>query len=137
MRCSYQCRTQRYCNQVNCIGPLEIAKPLLLWVNDGLMAGFFFLVGLELKRELLVGELSDRSKLVLPAVGAIGGMLVPSLIYAAMNYQDPVALRGWAIPSFTADSLLLHMYSRADEQKRTGNNRHVYFCGDCHVGGPA
>ena len=83
------------------IGPLEIAKPLLLWVNDGLMAGFFFLVGLELKRELLVGELSDRSKLVLPAVGAIGGMLVPSLIYAAMNYQDPIALRGWAIPAAT------------------------------------
>jgi len=83
------------------IGPLEIAKPLLLWVNDGLMAGFFFMVGLELKRELLIGELSDRSKLILPAAGAIGGMLVPSLIYIAMNYHDPVAMKGWAIPAAT------------------------------------
>ena len=83
------------------IGPLEIAKPFLLWVNDGLMASFFFLVGLELKRELLVGELSDRSKLILPAMGAIGGMLIPSLIYVSLNYQDPAALRGWAIPAAT------------------------------------
>ncbi|MBW1634658.1 MAG: Na+/H+ antiporter NhaA [Deltaproteobacteria bacterium] len=83
------------------IGPLEIAKPLLLWVNDGMMAGFFFLVGLELKRELMIGELSDRSKLILPAVGAIGGMVVPSLIYLAMNYHDPVAVKGWAIPAAT------------------------------------
>jgi NhaA family Na+:H+ antiporter len=83
------------------IGPLEIAKPLLLWVNDGLMAGFFFLVGLELKRELMIGELSDRSKLILPVVGAVGGMVVPSLIYIALNYHDPVAIKGWAIPAAT------------------------------------
>jgi len=83
------------------IGPLEIAKPLLLWVNDGLMAGFFFMVGLELKKELLVGELSDKSKLILPAIGAIGGMLIPSLIYVSLNYQDPTALKGWAIPAAT------------------------------------
>ncbi len=93
------------------IGPLQIAKPLLLWVNDGLMAGFFFLVGLELKRELLTGELSDRSKIILPVVGAIGGMLVPSLIYMVINYQDPVAMRGWAIPAATDIAFALGILS--------------------------
>jgi NhaA family Na+:H+ antiporter len=83
------------------IGPLEIAKPLLLWVNDGLMAAFFFLVGLELKRELIVGELSDKSNIILPALGAIGGMAIPSLIYIGVNMNDPEALRGWAIPAAT------------------------------------
>ncbi len=58
------------------VGALVIAKPLLLWINDGLMAVFFFLVGLELKRELIEGELSDRKKVILPGIGAIGGMLV-------------------------------------------------------------
>ena len=83
------------------IGPLEIAKPLLLWINDGLMAAFFFLIGLELKRELLIGELSDRRNIILPVLGAVGGMLVPSLIYIALNFKDPIALRGWAIPAAT------------------------------------
>jgi len=83
------------------IGQLEIAKPLLLWVNDGLMAVFFFLVGLELKRELLIGELSDKSKIALPAFGAVGGMLVPALVYILFNYKDPTAMRGWAIPAAT------------------------------------
>lgn len=83
------------------IGPLEIAKPLLLWVNDGLMASFFFLVGLELKRELVIGELSKKSNIILPALGAIGGMAIPSLIYIAVNLNDPQALRGWAIPAAT------------------------------------
>jgi len=83
------------------IGPLEIAKPLLLWINDGLMAAFFFLIGLELKRELLIGELSDRRNIILPVLGAVGGMLVPSLIYIAVNFKDPIALRGWAIPAAT------------------------------------
>ncbi len=63
------------------LGDFALEKPLLLWINDGLMAGFFLLVGLELKRELLEGELSDPRKIALPAVGAIGGMLVPALIY--------------------------------------------------------
>ncbi|MDG1293191.1 MAG: Na+/H+ antiporter NhaA [Pseudomonadales bacterium] len=83
------------------VGSLELAKPLLLWVNDGLMAVFFFLVGLELKRELLEGELADKRNIILPGVGAIGGMLVPALIYLYFNYDDPVAVQGWAIPAAT------------------------------------
>lgn len=83
------------------IGELEIAKPLLLWINDGLMAVFFFLVGLELKRELLVGELSDKKNIILPGVGAIGGIVVPALIYLYFNADDPVAAKGWAIPAAT------------------------------------
>ncbi len=93
------------------VGPLEIAKPLLLWINDGLMAGFFFLVGLELKRELLEGELSDRSSIILPALGAIGGMVVPSLIYVAFNYDNPEHLRGWAIPAATDIAFALGILS--------------------------
>ncbi|MDX1439652.1 MAG: Na+/H+ antiporter NhaA [Rubricoccaceae bacterium] len=83
------------------VASLEITKPLLLWINDGLMALFFFLIGLELKRELLVGELSDRRNIVLPGVGAIGGMLFPALIYVGVNLHDPTALQGWAIPYAT------------------------------------
>jgi NhaA family Na+:H+ antiporter len=83
------------------IGPLEIAKPLLLWINDGLMAVFFFLVGLELKREILEGELSSPDKIVLPAAGAIGGMLAPAAIYSLINLGDEQAMAGWAIPAAT------------------------------------
>ncbi|NMP15436.1 Na+/H+ antiporter NhaA [Thalassotalea sp. Y01] len=83
------------------VGPLEVAKPLLLWINDGLMAIFFFLVGLELKRELIEGELKERKNIILPGVGAIGGMLVPALVYVYFNYQDPVNIKGWAIPAAT------------------------------------
>ena len=82
-------------------GPLALEKPLLLWINDGLMAVFFFLIGLEIKRELLAGELSTFSQAALPAVAALGGMVVPALIYIAFNADNPVALRGWAIPSAT------------------------------------
>ena len=83
------------------IGAFEIAKPLLLWINDGMMAVFFFLVGLELKREALEGELSHPSQVALPALAAAGGMLVPGLIYAWFNRGDAVALQGWAIPTAT------------------------------------
>ncbi|MBG04918.1 MAG: Na+/H+ antiporter NhaA [Rhodospirillaceae bacterium] len=83
------------------IGALAIDKPLLLWINDGLMAVFFFLVGLEIKRELLEGELSSWRKASLPALAAIGGMMVPALFYAFLNWDDPIALRGWAIPAAT------------------------------------
>jgi NhaA family Na+:H+ antiporter len=83
------------------IGSFEIAKPLLLWINDGLMAVFFFLVGLELKREFMEGELSTPAQIVLPALAAGAGILVPALIYAWFNFDDPVRLRGWAIPAAT------------------------------------
>jgi len=83
------------------VGALQIAKPLFLWVNDGLMAIFFFLVGLELKREFIEGELSRPANVLLPALGAIGGMVVPVAIYAALNYGDPRDMQGWAIPAAT------------------------------------
>lgn len=83
------------------VGSFEIAKPLLLWINDGLMAVFFFLIGLELKRELVEGELADPSAIVLPAIGAVGGMLAPALLYTYFNYGDAVAMKGWAIPAAT------------------------------------
>jgi NhaA family Na+:H+ antiporter len=83
------------------IGTLGIAKPLLLWINDGLMAVFFFLVGMELKREVLEGHLSSLRQASLPAFAAIGGMLAPAAIYAALNWGDSVAIRGWAIPTAT------------------------------------
>jgi NhaA family Na+:H+ antiporter len=83
------------------VGALALDKPLLLWINDGLMAVFFFLVGLEIKRELLQGELSTFGKAALPAVAAVGGMAVPALVYLAVNAGNAAALRGWAIPSAT------------------------------------
>lgn len=93
------------------IGSLEIAKPLLLWINDGLMAVFFFLVGLELKRELVEGELSDVRNIILPGIGAIGGMLFPALIYVYFNADDPAALSGWAIPAATDIAFALGILS--------------------------
>ncbi len=83
------------------IGEFQIAKPLLLWINDGLMAVFFFVVGLELKREFLEGELSNRSQIILPAFAATGGMLVPAAIYAYINWGHPITMNGWAIPAAT------------------------------------
>ncbi|NMZ12603.1 Na+/H+ antiporter NhaA [Pseudomonas proteolytica] len=83
------------------IGALQIAKPSLLWINDGLMALFFLLIGLEVKRELLDGHLSKPSQVVLPGAAAIGGMVVPALIYWALNKDNPAALGGWAIPMAT------------------------------------
>ncbi len=83
------------------IGAFEIDKPLLLWINDGLMAVFFFSVGLELKREFLEGQLSSLSQVVLPAAAAVAGILVPALFYYWLNHDDPVRLRGWAIPTAT------------------------------------
>ena len=83
------------------VGDLALDKSLLHWINDGLMAIFFFLVGLEIKRELLQGELSTFGQAVLPAVAAIGGMVAPAVIYVAFNTGDPAALRGWAIPTAT------------------------------------
>ncbi len=93
------------------VGALHIGKPLLLWINDGLMAVFFFLVGLELKRELVEGELADRRNIILPGLGAIGGMLFPALVYLAFNHDDPVAVNGWAIPAATDIAFALGVLS--------------------------
>ncbi len=83
------------------IGDYSLDKSLLHWINDGLMAIFFFLIGLEVKRELLVGDLSTVRRAVLPLIAAVGGMAVPALIYALVNAGSPVGLRGWAIPAAT------------------------------------
>ncbi|USH05483.1 Na+/H+ antiporter NhaA [Grimontia kaedaensis] len=83
------------------IGSLDIEKNLLLWINDGLMAIFFLLIGLEVKRELIQGALRTRSRAMFPVVAAIGGMVVPILFFAVFNYSDPQAMQGWAIPAAT------------------------------------
>lgn len=82
-------------------GALEIAKPLSLWINDGLMAIFFFLVGLEVKREILEGELSSFNKAALPAIAAVGGMAIPALVFLYFNWSVPENINGWAIPAAT------------------------------------
>jgi len=92
------------------VGALEIAKPLLLWINDGLMAIFFFLVGLELKRELVEGELADKRNIILPGAGAIGGMVFPALVYLYFN-NDSIAADGWAIPAATDIAFALGVLS--------------------------
>ncbi len=79
----------------------QLSKALILWINDLLMAFFFLLVGLEVKREIVEGQLSSLSQAQLPIVAAIGGMAVPAAIYVALNQGDPEALRGWAIPAAT------------------------------------
>jgi len=83
------------------IGDMKLSKPLQMWINDGLMTIFFLLVGLEIKREMFEGELSSFSKAALPAFAAVGGMLIPGLIYFFLNQGDAVAMRGWAIPTAT------------------------------------
>jgi len=83
------------------IGELAIDKPLLLWINDGLMAIFFFLIGLEIKREITEGRLSHFDQAALPVLAALGGMIGPATIYVAFNLGDPDSLSGWAIPAAT------------------------------------
>ena len=93
------------------IGPLAIDKTLILWINDGLMAVFFLLVGLELKREVLEGQLSSRDQLLLPMIGAVGGFALPAIIYAVINQGQEFALQGWAIPSATDIAFALGVLS--------------------------
>lgn len=92
-------------------GDFGLAKPLLLWVNDGLMAIFFFLIGLEVKREVMEGELSTRSQVILPVIAAIGGMIIPALIFSFFNFGDDFAMTGWAIPTATDIAFALGILS--------------------------
>lgn len=83
------------------VGQASLSKPLVVWINDGLMSVFFLLVGLEIKREMFLGELNSISKITLPGIGAVGGMIVPALIYILLNWGDAQALRAWAVPVAT------------------------------------
>ncbi|MDX6038785.1 Na+/H+ antiporter NhaA [Scandinavium lactucae] len=83
------------------VGALEINKNMLLWINDALMAVFFLLIGLEVKRELIVGSLASRRQAIFPVIAALGGMVVPALVYLAFNFHDPITREGWAIPAAT------------------------------------
>lgn len=83
------------------VGGLAVEEPAILWINDGLMVFFFLLVGMELKRELVEGHLSTLRHAALPAFAALGGMVMPALAYAAAAWDDPAALRGWAVPTAT------------------------------------
>ncbi|MGI4793309.1 MAG: Na+/H+ antiporter NhaA [Janthinobacterium lividum] len=89
------------------LGPM----PLHLWINDGLMAVFFLLVGLELRREMTVGELASASRLAAPAIAAVGGMIVPAIIFSAFNYHDRTLMRGWAVPVATDIAFALAVLS--------------------------
>ena len=93
------------------VGSLHLDKSLYHWVNDGLMAVFFLLIGLEVKRETVEGHLSSRSQIALPGIAAIGGMLVPAAIYLIFNYNNPVAANGWAIPTATDIAFALGVLS--------------------------
>ncbi len=93
------------------VGALHIDKSLYHWVNDGLMAIFFLLIGLEVKREILEGHLSSVKKVILPGVAAVGGMLVPGLIYLIFNHDNPIAANGWAIPTATDIAFALGILS--------------------------
>lgn len=92
-------------------GNFSIAKPLLLWINDGLMALFFFMVGLEIKREVIEGTLNEVSKIALPAFAALGGMLFPALIFIYFNNTNATAMQGWAIPAATDIAFALGILS--------------------------
>ncbi len=83
------------------VAPYVLSKTVLHWINDGLMAIFFFVVGLEIKREVIVGALSNRKSALLPVIAAVGGMIIPAMIYSAITWEDAAALNGWAIPAAT------------------------------------
>jgi NhaA family Na+:H+ antiporter len=102
------------------LGNFALDKSLGVWINDLLMAIFFLLVGLEIKREVVMGELSDKAKVALPAIAAVGGMIVPAAIYAWVNWGDPVGIRGWAIPSATDIAFALGVLSLFGERVPVG-----------------
>lgn len=89
------------------MGEFSLIKPLTLWINDGLMALFFLLIGIEVKREFLEGDLSKPSQVALPAIGALGGMIVPAVIYTLFNWGDSIYMQGWAIPVATDIAFVL------------------------------
>ncbi|NNE18248.1 MAG: Na+/H+ antiporter NhaA [Myxococcales bacterium] len=93
------------------LGEFGLKKPLLLWINDGLMAIFFLLVGLEIKREVLLGELSSRAKAALPLAAALGGLIAPAAVFVLLNYGQPENLKGWAIPAATDIAFALGILS--------------------------
>jgi len=101
-------------------GSWSLAKPALLWINDGLMAVFFLLVALELKRETLTGQLAGREQLVLPLVCASAGVMVPALLFAALNRGDTGAMRGWAVPTATDIAFALGILSLLGKRVPTG-----------------
>ena len=88
----------------------ELKKPLILWINDGLMAIFFFLIGLELKRELLIGEINTLKKASFPFIAALGGVIVPVILYLTLN-QNPETVKGWGIPMATDIAFALAILS--------------------------
>ncbi len=98
------------------LGDLYLAKPLFHWVNDGLMAIFFLLIGLEVKREILEGHLSSPAQIALPGIAALGGMAIPALVYVAFNYNNPAALDGWAIPAATDIAFALGILSLVNDK---------------------
>ncbi|AKP34243.1 Na+/H+ antiporter NhaA [Yersinia aleksiciae] len=102
------------------VASLDISKPLLLWINDGLMAVFFLVVGLEVKRELMEGSLAGRDKAVFPAIAALGGMLAPALIYLLFNGADEVTRQGWAIPAATDIAFALGVMALLGNRVPTG-----------------
>ncbi len=112
------------------VGSFSIDKPLLLWINDGLMAIFFLLVGLEIKRELIEGHLSDYRQALLPAIAALGGLIVPALIYSYFNWADPITIQGWAIPAATDVALIAPSVMAGGITARfAGFIRGVFFVG--------
>lgn len=102
------------------IGQFIIDKPAVLWINDGLMALFFFSVGLEIKREFIRGHLRHREQVLLPAVATLGGILVPAIVYAFVNKDDPVAIQGWAIPAATDIAFAMAALSFMGKRVSTG-----------------
>jgi NhaA family Na+:H+ antiporter len=92
-------------------GNVDLTANLHHWINDGLMALFFFVIGLEIKREVMAGELSTKEKAFLPIMAAIGGMIVPALFYVALNYNDPVNIKGWGVPMATDIAFALGLLS--------------------------